>query len=119
DLRAGSQRRGDLHRALVYARAREGATRVLGRDVLAHDRLARPARKVVAFHDADPEGSQPQLAREALDRARGPARIRGAEIADDGNAVRDAIGEDRAKLHLEERLVALVGVALAFELRDG
>ena len=119
DLCAVAERGRDLLRALVDVGARERAREEFRRKVASHDGLARAARQVVAFHHGDARDGKPQLACQAGDGRGRAARVGGAEVAHDGNAVREAIAEDRPQLQREERVESLRRVGAPLELREG
>ena len=76
-----------------------------------HDGAACIVRQVIAAHHGNARGRQAELLRQALNQAGGALRVGSAEVADDGDAVRQAIGQHRAQLQLEQRLVAQLRVA--------
>ena len=95
DLRARPQRIRDRLRALVHVRAHEARSRLAGR-CSREERPTALVGEIVALDDADPQAREAELARERVEPPRRGARIGGAEVADDRDAVLDASLEDRA-----------------------
>ena len=60
-----------------------------------------------------------QLLCQAGDGARRTRRVGGAEVADDANAVLQAVGQHRPQKIQHQRLKACIGVALACQLGQG
>ena len=75
-------------------------------------------REVVALDDGDAGSTQAELCGQREDPLRRTARIRTSEVADDGDAVLQAVGEDGADLLDEQRLVTCVGIVAPGELRE-
>jgi hypothetical protein len=73
---------------------------------------------VVAFDHGDPRRREAELGRERGDAACRAARVGGAEVADDADAVLEATRQHRPEQLVEQRLVAALGVAAAGELRQ-
>jgi hypothetical protein len=78
--------------------------------VFAQDRPSRFTRQVVAGDNGDARPRQAQLRREPLDHAGGAVRVGRAEVADDGDAVRQAVGQHWPQLQRQARLVAQLGI---------
>ena len=86
--------------------------------MLAQERASALVRQIVALDDADPQAVQALLARKRLQASRRGARIGGAEISNDRDAVLDAGLEDRPDEARELRLIAPFGILPARDLRE-
>ena len=75
--------------------------------------------QVVATGHRDARRAQTELARQRGDTVRRGPGIGGAEIADDDDAVAQAIGQHRAQFEFEQGLEAALGVGAARQLRGG
>ena len=76
-----------------------------------HDGAARVVRQVIAAQHGNARGRKPELLRQALNQAGSALWVGCAEVANDGDAVRQAIGQHRAQLQFEQGLVAQLRVA--------
>ena len=125
DLRAGEQRVGDRLGAEVGVGADHRRQHVVDAGRFAEGRAQqRPllgGAEVVAFDHRDPRRREAELGGEGGDAACRAARIGGAEVADDADAVREAAREHRPQQLVEQRLVAVLGIDAARQLgqREG
>ena len=90
---------------------------MLRRQQRTQKRLSRLVGQVVAFDDRNARTRQTEFCGQTKDVRGGAARIGCAEIADDGNPVTQAIGQDRTQLLVEEWLVTGRGIGPFGELR--
>jgi hypothetical protein len=120
DVGAGEQRVGDRIGAEVGVRAdhrlHDGVDVGAGAERSAKQRSLRSRTEVVAFDDGDPRRLHAELGGEGSDAPRRAARVGGAEVADDADAVIEAARQHRPQQVIEERLVASVGIAPARQL---
>ncbi len=119
DLRAVADGGGDLERALVGVGADEARLVELAFEALAQQRTAGGVGQVVARHHRDARRAQAELARQRGDAPRRAPRVGGTEVADDDDAVGEAVGEHRPQFEVEQRLVAAFGVGAPGELGGG
>ena len=110
NLRPGANGIRNLKSALINI----GADKARGVKTFAqmrlHDGAACIVRQVIAAQHGNARGRKPELLGQALNQAGGALRVGCAEITDDGDAVRQALGQHGAQLQLEQRLVAQLRV---------
>ena len=116
DLRAGIERSGDRLCADVGIGADDAQAVHRGAQRLVQQRLMRRRRQVVALHHRDARRGLAEFTRHAGDVPRRGTRVGRAEVADDADAVRQALGQHRAQQRIEQGFVAGLGVGAAAQL---
>ncbi|MNT08307.1 hypothetical protein D3C72_1430460 [compost metagenome] len=118
DLRAVAQGIGNAARADIGV----GADKARFREGRAHDAAQHGAagvvREVVPLHHGHAGRFEPKLRRQRADAPRRRARVGRAKVADDGDAVGQAQAEYGRQELVEQRLVAVLGIAAPRQLRQ-